>query len=350
MDGYPARRVEVRVLVNGADITEKLRPYIVSVSYTDAKSEESDDLQITLQDRDGIWREAWLEDMIEASCGGRPMKLQCQIADINRRGQGQERMIQTGQCELDSVSASGPPSQIVLRATSLPFSSAVRQTGKNRAWEGYRLSGIAQEMATNAGMTLLYESQIDPVYERTEQFDASDIAFLRRLCADAGNAIKAADGAIVIYDQAQYEQSPAGVTIRYGAGDYSSYSLETSTAQTQYGSCRVRYTDPDTGAVIEGSYADPEADETAQQLEITAKVRSIAEAENLARKKLRYVNKFSVEGSFSMPFRADIASGMTISIEGFGSFDGVYLTEQVQHSVDRSGAKTELSVRRTLVY
>ena len=62
-----ARRTAVEIAFAGEDITASIRPYLLSVTYTDNEEDKTDDLQIRLEDRDGIWLEAWLQDAIEAA-------------------------------------------------------------------------------------------------------------------------------------------------------------------------------------------------------------------------------------------------------------------------------------------
>ena len=62
-----SRRTEVEIAVEGTDITGSIRQYLKSMTYTDNEEDEADDLQIVLQDRDGVWMEEWLEDAIEAA-------------------------------------------------------------------------------------------------------------------------------------------------------------------------------------------------------------------------------------------------------------------------------------------
>ena len=50
------RRAAVTVSIKGHDVTLDLMPYLVSLTYTDKADEELDDLQIVLEDREGICR------------------------------------------------------------------------------------------------------------------------------------------------------------------------------------------------------------------------------------------------------------------------------------------------------
>lgn len=62
-----ARRTAVEVAFDGVDISKSVRPYLLSLTYTDNEEDEADDLQIKLQDRDGLWLCKWLNDMVQAA-------------------------------------------------------------------------------------------------------------------------------------------------------------------------------------------------------------------------------------------------------------------------------------------
>ena len=163
-----ARRTVAEIAFDGVDITSSIRPYLLSVSYTDNEEDETDDLQITLQDRGRIWTEQWLMDAIEAAAAEK-LSIEAVLLRENQHSNGKDVLLPFGTFELDSVDASGPPNQITIKATSLPFHAAIRQTKKSKAWEGYTLSGIANEMAANSGMICMYESSVNPYYARVEQ-------------------------------------------------------------------------------------------------------------------------------------------------------------------------------------
>lgn len=59
-----ARRCLALVKYNGKDISTDLQQYLKSVSYTDNMSGEADDLQLTLEDRAGLWQAAWMPERV----------------------------------------------------------------------------------------------------------------------------------------------------------------------------------------------------------------------------------------------------------------------------------------------
>lgn len=362
-----ARRTKAEIAFDGVDITESIRPYLLSLTYTDNEADQADDLQIQLQDREGIWLSQWLEELIAASdtpagaAGGKRyrvtpsvglnvragpgtgekklgalacgsgMTIQAAIVRENWEGDGGDQVLPCGQFELDAVDASGPPAVVTIKGTSLPFSAPVRQTAKSRAWESYTLSGIANEIAGTNGMVCMYESAADPFYPRLEQLKTSDIDFLSALCRDAGISLKATNHILVLFDQGAYAAKPPVWTVKYEDGSYLKYKLSSGTADTQYQSCRVSYVDPATGRCISGVAKIEDYNEKSknnQQLEVTAKVRSAAEAKRLAEKRLRLHNKYAKTAVFTLPGNPSLAAGVTVTLAGFGGWDGKYIVSQ----------------------
>lgn len=278
------------------------------------------------------------------------IRIQAAIVRENWANDGKDVLLDCGDFELDAVQASGPPETVTIKGTALPFRMPIRQTRRSKAWEAYRLSGIAREMARAGGMSCMYLSSSDPFYERAEQFEVSDIEFLSGLCHNAGLSLKAAGTILVIFDQAEYEQKPAVRTVERGKG-YISYALTAAEAGTRYASCRVRCVDA-AGNRIEGiAYAadfDSEKKDENQQLEIHAKVSSPGEARDLAEKQLRLYNKYSKEAEFVFPGDPSLAAGVTVRLTGWGGWDGTYLVKQAVHSVGGGGYTTKILLRPCL--
>lgn len=436
-----ARRARVEISFDGTDITSSILPYLKSLSYTDKQEDEADDLQLTLQDADGIWMERWLSQIVDAAvagsddpgaadtpgtvsvgssgddvrkmqsmlvaagyslpvsgvdgifgaetraaviayqqdhglavdgiCGpetwgsllgtsdeespGAGLAIRAVIIRQNWNGNGEDEILDCGEFTLDKVDCSGPPAEVKISATALPFTSEIRQTNKCKAWEAYHLSGIANEMAAAGGMTCMYLSTANPFYERVEQYQMSDIAFLKQLCHDAGCSLKATNKMIVIFDQADYESRPAVRTIKKGNPEqkdgYKKYKLAMSTADAQYQRCRVWYNDPASGTCIEGWAYDASYDESAegnQTLEINQRVTSIGEAQTLAEKNLRLHNKFAREVQFTFPGDPSLVAGLCVELQGWGGWSGSYIITQAKHTVKGSGYETVVNARRKL--
>ena len=64
-DENTARHAECTVEFDGVDITSSIKPYLLSLTFTDNEEDASDDLQIKLQDREGVWMTDWLQKMLD---------------------------------------------------------------------------------------------------------------------------------------------------------------------------------------------------------------------------------------------------------------------------------------------
>ncbi|MCL2588641.1 MAG: contractile injection system protein, VgrG/Pvc8 family [Oscillospiraceae bacterium] len=430
-DRDTARRAIPEVHFAGVDISPSIRQHLHSITFTDNEEEEVDDLQIRLHDRESMWLNSWLREMIYAAAsspdlsdggsahaiyrvtaqsglnvrsgpgtnhsriGGlaprtevevqsisngwatithgdgtafvsaryieqvRPGKtketeassgftIQAAFVRLNWNNDGRDKVLDCGQFSLDGVSHKGPPSSVVVKATSLPYGSLIRQTKKCKAWEAVKLSDIVSAIASAGDMTSLFESARDPFYERVEQVQISDIAFLKKLCQDAGIALKITNNIIVLFDQVAYEEKPPIMDIAFGDGSYLDWDLDTGSNGTSYTSCRVSYVDPATGRAIVGiaRVPDYEADhENNQQLEITAKVSSVGEAEELARKHLRLANKFAKSVRLTMPGDPDLMAGVTLTLSDWGPWSGKHIISKARHRIASSGYTTQITLR-----
>jgi phage protein D len=291
-------------------------------------------------------RQIWLTDWLDADEKG--VDISAVIIQKNWHGDGSDRVLDCGLFSIDSLDASGPPGAAGIKGTSLPFTSVARTATHTKAWENIKLSAIAGEIAGKSGLALMYESSFNPFYDRREQVDLSDIVFLRGLCHDAGISLKVASGFIILFDAAEYEQKGAVTTIRRGMADVSSYRFGTSTNDTQYARCHVKYTDPQTGETIEYTYTPRGSDPEKQTLSINERVRTRSEARNLAMRRLRQKNKEEFQAEFTLVGDTRLVAGVTIEVAGYGMFDGKYIIKTATHSVTASGYTLQIKLRRVL--
>lgn len=276
-----------------------------------------------------------------------PKLLSAKIVQKNWHDNGKDATLDCGTFELDSVDASGPPTKITLKGTSIPYTSTMRTCKKSKAWENTTLKVIAGQLASESGLKLMYLADKDPKYKRKEQVQTSDIAFLQKLCKAAGLALKVTTLAVVIYDAEEYDSKPPIKTIKYGSGDYISYKLGTSLHDTAYTSCHVSYTDPDTKKTIESTYTADSKEGTGQVLEVNEKVTSVAEAQELAKKRLREKNTQQFTASFTMIGDVQLVAGATVRLKGFQEFDRKYKITKATHKLT-GGYTTAIELKQVL--
>ena len=349
-----ARRAAWRIKVNGVDITKEIKKDLISLEVTDNEEDQADDLQIKLADRDGVWLQKWLNDTIQA--GSRTMGLKFVVWIGVSTEDGKISQQKVGTFLLDSVKHKGPPAVTTIKCISLDYSGGIRTEKRDKAWENYTMSGIAREIAGKAGLELKYLSARDPTYDRKQQDQETDIAFLKRLCTDLALSLKITDKKLVIFDKKTYENKKVVKTIKFGDQSYIGWDLSTTTGEIAYDICTVKYTDPKTGKCIEGSYKsdkwqenEPKDKQEArhQELVITnEKVKNKDEAVALAEKRLKMNNLFEKTAKFTIMGNPAMMAGLTVNLKKFGYWDGKYMTSQAKHSISRSGYTTQLNLRK----
>lgn len=438
-----ARRVAVAVKINGADISEDMGKYLLSLSYSDEQEGKTDDLSLTIDDREGIWLQNWLNPAVSSKSSGGgsgsgsssgsgglsvgdPVKVKSgakaydggglqswvysyggftvleigainpdrivigingvitaavHAADLEKNGAGKATgvgdvavgtanglqgatldvsiiqknwkedggsvTLDCGTFTIDTIKASGPPSKISIKATSLPGGSSVRAVKKNKSWENIRLSAIVAQIAAVSGLKSYFSGEVDPAYSRKEQSNESDIAFLSRLCVDAGMSLKVTAGALVVFDEEEFEKKPAVRTYSPDSGDVISFSFSDSSSDKAYSSCHVSWTGT-SGKTIEYTYT-PRIDNpgTGEVLEINERVDSREEARKLAMKRLKAKNKDRITATLKVVGDAGLAAGSNVTVSGWGAFDGKYMIKTAVHSIG-SGYTTELTLRKCL--
>lgn len=342
------RQIIPLISYNGKSITEDITPYLISLSYTDGMSGYADDLSLTLEDRKGIWTSDWFPD--------RGATLDVALAARNWEKEGIITM-DVGLFSIDSIDGSSPPSQVTLKAVSIPGNNELRGVDRTRSWEKAELKTIANDVATGAGLELTYETEENPVLDRAEQTEQSDLSFLLKLCEDNGLALKIYKNQVVIFDEIEYEKVEPTITIVKPGATYekkegmhyvtniTGYRLHAITRDI-YKACHVQCNDSDSGSNIEATFTDPNKTD-GKTLEVKEQVKTIPEAEKLAKKKLREKNK--EEWTMTIDTMGDfyLVAAMTVTVTGFGKFDGKYIITEAKHDLG-SGYTTSIELRRCL--
>ncbi len=325
-----ARRVSVQVLYNSTNITKDIAPYLKSFHFNDVMSGAADDIELHLEDVKHLWQADWLPE--------KGAMLDITLKSESWQDEG-ERTLPLGLFEIDEIEISNPPSEVTIKAVSVPNNSALRGVDKSRSWEKATLHKIAQSIAGNAGLKLFYDGD-DSEFDRAEQSHESDLAFLQQLCNDRGKALKVTDDTIVIFDEESYEAKDSVKELH--ADDVTTYRIRSKTREI-YGACHVKYQNSKKKKHIEATFKAKEG----KTLEINEEVKSVGEALKLAKKKLREKNKEEITVDIIMMGDFDLLAGNTVTLVGFGAFNGKYIITNGKHNI-WNGYTLSLNLRRCL--
>ena len=268
-----------------------------------------------------------------------------------------ETVFFAGQFEIDEIEANGFPSTVSIKAVSVISDSTLRGTRKNKTWEKISVWKCAADICEQNGVELLWECEANPNLDHVEQADESDLEFLLKICKDNGMSLKITPEQVIIFDEMKYESQEPVITV-YKPGVTAElnentmplrwlldYRLRAKTRDT-YWKCQVKYQKGKDKELIEGEFAAP-GKEKGRILFVREQVADKAEAERLAKKKLREANKEEMTGYFSTIGNHNFAAGQVIEMKNFGHFDGKYLVTKVSHEITEAYT-TKVDIRRCL--
>ena len=321
------RRTTATVIIEGKDVSKDIEPYLLSVSYTDVLEGESNTAQISLHDRERLFIADWFPKRGDSA--------EISLSKLNWTGESDSDSVSFGIFEIDEIenkvsASSGNTASIKLN--SIANKSELRSIDKSRSWEKVKLSKIATDLTQEAGLELFFDAD-DVDIERAEQKETSNLKFLHKLCKDNGLCLRVSNGKVIIFDAEKYEAKDAITTLTYGDEKIISFSGK-ATISKIYKSARVKYQHGKQAEKFDYKFDDPEKSD-GMTLEISQKVESQAEAEKLAKKKLKEKNREEITVNLNVIGDFIYLAGQTLELKNFGFYDGRYMIKKVTHSVGK---------------
>lgn len=332
-----ARRIDLNLKYENKDISADVSSYLEGIDFTDNASGESDDFQISLHDREELWSADWFPS--------KGAKIQVNLIAKNWIPNKKEINYPLGKLEIDQIDLDGKPEKVKIKALSVFVSGSIREE-RSKGWESISVKGIAQEIANRHNLILMYDADYNPILERKDQNEESDLSFLMGICKDAGLALKITDGKIVIFDEEIYENKPPIMILEKKQVEKYSFSSKITDV---YKCAKLTYQEGKKAKKITAEYIAKDVEGTAKTLKINQKVSSTTEAERVVRKKLREKNKAQNTSKMTLRWNCDIAAGVCVELKGFNKMDGIYFIDKVNHSIRTSGgSKMSLELHKRL--
>lgn len=373
------RRTRLILTYNDRDITADVSNYIESFSFTErAKNGESDDLNITVENTTGIWSNGWFPE--------RGATLTAQIITENWNQPNDYTQLDCGSFEIDDLTDSGPISTFSIGALSVGITSSIRGESRSQAWENFKLSGLVNDIAQRHGFDVFFDSDYDPVIDRFDQKNESDLKFLIKIAEYIGVNVRLSHNKIIVYQERLYDSREVSLTLTKNTDGFINHSFRASSADI-YLACQVQFLDSKSGKLVTYQYTpdgrsgvvgdggssggtkiDPETrmvinpagngnnkitePRVGKTLKINRRCSSLAEAEQLAKSSLRQRNKREITGTLTYVGNLYLRAGLTVAISGFGVWDySRWVIEEVTHSWSvASGLETTVSIRGVLEY
>jgi len=337
------RTADLLLELSGRNVSGIVAGALVSATYTDNEHGTADDLDVTLEDRAGLWRGRW-----EPSRG---MRMAATIVCRDWAAAGRDLALSCGSFELDELELRGGMGgdTVSLKGVAAPVSKAIRWEARSRAWEAASLHRVARDIASEHGLTPVLHGE-DMPFSRLDQTEETDLAFLQRLAEQAGRSLKASDGRLILFSAGDYDAGPTVAVLRRGDTAISSWSVKAK----HHGlakKARVSFHDPATRRLTEAEVAPEDAPDVGATLQVGERVESPAQARSLARHKLRGKNQKEFEASFELMGDPRLRAGCCVALEGFGGMDRAYVISKAVHELTRrSGYRTTINLRTALRY
>lgn len=332
------RHIKPDVIYNKQNISTEIEDFIDSVSFQDNLSGQADNITISLGDRERRWiTKHW------SPRKGDSLSVALLLSRDWSSDQPTARNL--GEFEIDESTISGPPTKVSIKGISIPQDTALREK-KTKAWEKTNLKKIAEEIAKSSKLGVYFSAEENPTYDRVDQEDQSDVAFLDKICGDAGLSLKIANKKIIILDEAQLEKESAVKTISFTDKDLKDYNGK-DTLSVTYKSCKVNYRDAKKKKTISYTFTPKNPPATGRVLIVNEEVTSEAAAQKLAKKSLRNANKEATTFSLRLAGFLFLYAGQCINLKDFGVFDGKYIITSIGGSVG-NGSEMSLELRKCL--
>jgi len=208
---------DFRVTLDGMDLTDRIRPRLITLRLSERRGGDADQLEITLDDSDG---------RLAMPREGATLSVQLGWSAGSGVTVG---LVDKGKFTVDEVEHSGPPDQITIRARATDFTSAIA-TRREKSWHDTTLGAIVKEVAGRNRLTPRCAPALAAIAVKAmAQTRESDIALLRRLGRehDAVATVKA--GALILAPTGAATTATGAaipaITIRRGDGDRHSFRI-----------------------------------------------------------------------------------------------------------------------------
>lgn len=153
-----------KVVIDGVDITHKIKPRLMSLTLTDNRGFDADQVELQLDDSDGLLTMPRRGATLRVWIGWKGAPL-----------------IDKGSFTVDELEHAGAPDTLTITGRSVDFRESLN-VKKERSFHGKKLSEIIDTLAKNNGLfSVISTSLKDEVIDHIDQTNESDAAFLVRL-------------------------------------------------------------------------------------------------------------------------------------------------------------------------
>lgn len=333
--GYPVKCAQWVLTYASINITADISSMVLSVTYTDYLEGAAGEVEIILEDSQRRWQGPWYPaqgDQINLSLGYEG-----------------EQLLPCGDFQVDQLELSGPPDVLHLRCLTAYITPAMR-TAYSAAYENQTLPQIAATLARKYGLNVTGATDtLNVTFARLTQRNETDLGFLHRIAREHGYDFTVRGSTLVFYARAALESRAPVLTI--GRSDVIRFSFTDKTHRI-YKAAQVCYQEPAAKQLISQTLTASPPPATGDTLKLIRRCENGQQAMLKTQAALHGANMLKTTAEIVLPGTTTIAAGNSLSLNGFGVNDGIYLIETARHRLSQTagaspaGFSTELEARR----
>ncbi|OTG92719.1 hypothetical protein B9T24_15240 [Acinetobacter sp. ANC 4654] len=311
------------ITANNQPLNALISSRIISVTVTDNRANEADELSIVLDDSDGA-----------LELPKRGVKLNCKMGYLG------EDIHDKGDFVVDETEWSGTPDLITVKASSANFKSKIKEA-KSKSYHRKKFGEIASEVAKNHELTLVMTADLKAInLAHVDQTNESDLNLLQRLAKQNGAEMAVKKDRLLIF-KAGSAKTASGknlptITLTRNDGDQFRYSEQdresdhtgvSASYQDTSKAKREKAVAGEKGKVkhLKGTFANKEEAARASKAKMAEIKRQMA--------------KFSITTAYGIP---EMSTESPVKLNGFkAEVDKLkWIVEKATHSYAKSGGLT----------
>lgn len=304
-----------QIVANGDDITRTIQDRVLEIRTVDKPGLESDECEITLDDRDG---------KIQFPPKGATLRV-----SLGWSGKGVSLL---GEYAVDEITLKGPPALVVIRGKPANM-RATAKTHRYGSWENATLAGIVDDIARRNRWT--GACSVDVRIPRADQFGESDLHFITRIARQHGATATVKAGKLIVAGRGAGKSAsgkPLQV-ITLSPDGLIQYEIAFPD-RASFAAVRTKVHDAKTGKKIDLVIPNPGAPAGASAVHTERHAFASQEAaKSAAQARLQRLNRHTAKSVMTMIGRADISAEKTVALKGFKKeVDGDFLVESVTNT------------------
>lgn len=226
-----------------------------------------------------------------------------------------------------------------LKAFSIPPTSKNRTS---KSWQKVYFRQLCKEIAERHGLDYEEHGVKDQLYSYVVQNNLPDFVFLEQRCKLEGCSFLVFDGKLVVYNEAELEDTSPQMLLELNTDANFTYSDNTAKS---YKEAEIV-----NGTRVGHYKAETESGSRVLHKNINIPMNSEAEANRFAKNLLRLENKNQQTGTIIWDIQRELAPGSMLQLKTYGvkSWDGYAFISRLRH--DYLALKSKIFIRKPLKY